>query len=66
MHPPQVLTSRVFESILRMFRLNSDDDDTVSGVLGLYHNFAKRGHNEEILKPLYLKAIVNARKYADE
>ena len=32
MHPPGNLTAHIFESILRMFRLNPDEDDTVSGV----------------------------------
>ena len=63
MHAPGVLTPRVFGSILRMFRLNSDEDDTVSDVLCFYHNFTKRGHKEEILKPLFLKATANARKF---
>ena len=63
MHPPGVLTSHIFGSILRMFRLNSDEDETVSDVLCLYHNLTKRGHKEETLKPLFLKAIANARKF---
>ena len=46
-----------------MFRLNSDEDDTVSDVLCLYHNFTKCGHKEETLKPLFLKAIANARNF---
>ena len=28
MHPPGVLTSHIFGSILRMFRLNADEDHT--------------------------------------
>ena len=63
MHPPGVLTSHIFGGVLRMFRLNSDEADTVSDVLCLYHNFTKRGHKEESLKPLFLKAIANARKF---
>ena len=46
-----------------MCRLNSDEDDTASDVLCLYHNFTKRGHKEEVLKPLFLKAIANVRKF---
>ena len=61
-HPPKVLTSHVFGSILRMFRLNSDEDDTVSDVLSFYHSFTKRGNKEELLKPLFLNMIANARK----
>ena len=63
MHPPGVLTSHIFGSILRMFRLNSDEDDTVSDVLCLYHNFTKCGHKKETLKPLFLKAITNTRNF---
>ena len=46
-----------------MFRINSDEDDTVSDILCLYHNFIKRGNKEETLKHLFLKAITNARKF---
>ena len=46
-----------------MLGLNSDEDGTVSDVLCFYHNFTKRGHKEEILKPLFLKATANARKF---
>ena len=55
-------------SILRIFGLNSDEDDTISDVLCLYHNLTKCGHKEETLMPLFLKAIANARKftYAEE
>ena len=46
-----------------MFRLNSNEDDTVSDVLCFYHNFTKCRHKEEILKPLFLKAATNARNF---
>ena len=43
MHPPRVLTSHIFGSVLRIFRLNSYEDDTVSDVLCLYQNFTNVG-----------------------
>ena len=52
MHPSGVLVSHIFGSVLRLFRLNSDEDDTVSDVLRFYRNFTKRGHRAETLKPL--------------
>ena len=63
MHPPGVLTSHIFGSIARMFRLNSDENNTVSDVVCFYHNFTKRGHKEDILTPLFLKAVANARRF---
>ena len=46
-----------------MFRLNSDEDDTISDILCFCRNFTKCGHKKELLKPLFLTAITNARKF---
>ena len=42
MHPPGVLTSHIFRSVLRIFRLNSDETDILNDTLRFYHNFIKR------------------------
>ena len=47
-----------------MFRLNLDKAaDTISNALCFYHKFTKHEHKEEILKPLFLKAIADVRKF---
>ena len=53
MHPPGVLTSHIFGSVLRIFRLNSDETDILNDTLRFYHNFIKRGHKEDTIKPLF-------------
>ena len=63
MHPPGVLTSHIAGSTLKMFRLNSNEDDPVSDVLCFCHNFTKCVHKEDILKSLFLKVVTNARKF---
>ena len=62
-HPPGVLTSHVFGKILRIFRLNSNEEDIIQDSVTFFHRFLERGHNCDILKPFFLKAITNARKF---
>ena len=46
-----------------MFRLNSNEDNTVNDVLCFYHNFTMRGHMEEMLQFLFLEEIFNSRTF---
>ena len=62
-HPPGVLTSHVYGNILRIFRLNSNEKDVIQDSVTFFRRFLERGHNCDILKPLFLKAITNARKF---
>jgi len=62
-HPPGVLTGHIYGNLLRIFRLNSCEDDIVRDTLNFYERFLLRGHTNEVLKPLFLKGIANARKF---
>ena len=64
-HPPGVLAGHIFGNVLRIFRLNSNESDIVQDVLEFYRRFTRRGHTHTILKPLFNKAIANARKYME-
>ena len=61
-HPPGVLTGHIFGSILRIFRLNLDEQDMINDSINFFCRFLKRGHSSEIIKPLFLKAVLNAKK----
>ena len=56
-HPPGVLTGHIYGNLLRIFRLNSCEDDIVRDTLNFYERFLLRGHTNEVLKPLFLKGI---------
>lgn len=66
-HPPGVLTGHIFGNLLRIFRLNSYEDDIIKDTLNFYDRFLARGHKNtqkrDVLTPLFLKGIANARKY---
>ena len=62
-HPPGVLAGHIFGNILRIFRLNSDEEDIIQDTTEFYRRFTRRGHTHVTLKPLFIKAIANARKY---
>jgi len=62
-HPPGVLTGHIFGNLLRIFRLNSDEADIIKDTLTFYDRFLVRGHKRDVLTPLFLKGIKNARKY---
>ena len=53
----------MFGNILRIFRLNSDEEDIIQDSVTFFHRFLECGHNCDTLKPLFLKAITNARKF---
>jgi hypothetical protein len=48
---------------LRIFCLNSDEEDIVSDTVQFFRRFRLRGHQSESLKPLFLKAIKNAKTF---
>jgi len=62
-HPPGVLMSHINGNILRIFRLNSDEREMTDDVLTFFRRFIQRGHSSEMLKPIFDKAIANARKF---
>jgi len=62
-HPPGVLTGHVYGNVLRIFRLNSYEQDTVDDTTDFYRRFLARGHKCDALKPIFLGAIQNARKF---
>ena len=62
-HPKGVLTGHIFGNVLRIFRLNSNENDMIKDTVNFYNRFLARGHKRDILKPLFLKAIDNARKF---
>ena len=62
-HPPGVLAGHIFGNVLRIFRLNSEEEDIVKDMTQFLDRFLRRGHTREVLVPLFLKAISNARKF---
>ena len=62
-HPPGVLVSHINGNILRIFRLNSDEKDMTDDVLTFFRRFIQRGHSSDMLKPIFEKAIANARRF---
>jgi len=62
-HPPGVLMSHINGNIFRIFRLNSEERDMMDDVLPFFRRFIQRGHSSKILKPIFDKAIKNARKF---
>ena len=62
-HSNGVLTGHIFGNILRIFRLNSDGTNIIEDSFNFYHCFLSRGHKSDALKPLFLKAIDNVRKF---
>ena len=47
----------------RIFRLNSDEEDRVADTIQFIRRFKLRGHHLDSLKPLFLKAIENAKAF---
>ena len=62
-HPPNVLAGHINGNILRIFRLNTKEEDIIEDTVRFFHRFLRRGHNRDTLEPLFLKAIENARKF---
>ena len=62
-HPPGILVGHIYGNLLRIFRLNSNEDDIIQDTLSFFDRFLVRGHKSEVLTPLFLKGIENARKY---
>ena len=62
-HPPGVRPGHVIGNVLRLFRLNSNEDDIASNVKRFYRRMLARGHHHDDLQPLFLKAIQNARDF---
>ena len=62
-HPPGVRDGHIFGNILRIFRLSTFEKDIIDDVVRFYHRFKNRGHPEDELQPLFMKAITNARRY---
>ncbi|KAL7523625.1 hypothetical protein ACHAXR_000257, partial [Thalassiosira sp. AJA248-18] len=60
-HPPGVLPGHIFGNILRIFRLNSDEEDIIRDTMEFFNRFTRRGHERDVLIPLFLKAIQKAR-----
>ena len=61
MHPPGVLYPHICGNVLRISRLNSDEKDRVEDTIQFIRKFKLRGHHLDSLKPLFLKAIENAK-----
>jgi len=55
--------SHINGTILRIFRLNSDERDMTDNVMLFFRRFIQQGHSSEMLKPIFGKAIANARKF---
>ena len=53
----------IFGNVLRIFRLSTDEKDVIDDVRRFYNRFKLRGHPEDEIRPIFLKAIANARKY---
>ena len=62
-HPPGVRAGHIFGNMLRIFRLSTSEEDIIEDVKKFYRRFRSRGHPEEELKPIFLKAISDTRKY---
>ena len=62
-HPPGVRPGHVIGNVLRLFRLNSNEKDTIDDILRFYRRMIARGHHHNDLQPLFLKAIKNAREF---
>ena len=63
MYPPGVLYSHLCGNVLRIFCLNSDEEDGVEDTIQFIRRFKPRGHHLDSLKPLFLKAIENAKSF---
>ena len=63
MHPPEVLYSHICGNVLRIFCLNSDEEDRVADTIQFIRQFKLRGHHLDSHKPLFLKAIENAKSF---
>lgn len=62
-HPPGVLHGHICGNVLRIFRLNSDEEDIIQDTLEFFQRFTRRGYNRDVLTPFFLKAIDNARNF---
>ena len=62
-HPPGVLAGHIFGNVLRIFRLNTEEEDIIKDVIQFLNRFLRRGHTRGVLVPLFLKAISNARQF---
>ena len=62
-HPPGVLRSHIFGNILRIFRLNSKEVDITRATMQFLRRFLVRGHSLQTIKPIFLKAILNERRF---
>ena len=63
MHPPGVLYSHLCGNILRIFCLNSDEEDRVMDTVQFLRQFKLYGHHLDSLETLFLKAIENGKKF---
>ena len=62
-HPPGVNIGHIMGQILRIFRLNSEEEDTEQDVLRFLRRFLNRGFDITYLKQAFKKAIKNARSF---
>ena len=63
MQPPGVLYSHICGNVFRIFRLDSDEKDRVEDTIQFIRRFKLRGHHLDSLKPLFFKAIENAKSF---
>ena len=63
MHPPGVLNSYIYGNVLRILRLNTDDNYIIADTVGFLNRFAVSGHLHTYLKPIFLQTITNASEF---
>ena len=62
-HPHGVLSGHMFGNILMIYCLNSDVNHITKDKVTFYRPFLTHGQKCDVLKPLFLKAIENTRKF---
>lgn len=62
-HPPGVVKGLVMGEVLRIFQLCTHDKDIDDNLSKFFGRLLRRGHQAEVLRPLFVKAVLNAENY---
>ena len=62
-YPYVLLTGHIFGNTLRIFCLNSDENNITEDTVTFYRRYLAYEHTHDILTPLFPKAIENTRKF---
>jgi hypothetical protein len=62
-HPPGVTLGLIYGLAFRIITLCSDEADVLTKLRASFRHLIRRGYTSDILKPLFHRAIANARQY---